>query len=39
MTINTSLTTISIFAVTDLATGEVIQHISNMGFEEVKIVI
>jgi hypothetical protein len=31
MTINTSLTTILIVAVTDLATGEIIQHASNMG--------
>jgi hypothetical protein len=39
MTTNTSLTTILIVAVTDLSTGEIIQHASNMGFGEVKIVI
>jgi hypothetical protein len=39
MTIDTSLTTVLVFAVTDLATGEIIQHLSNMEFEEVRIVI
>jgi succinate-semialdehyde dehydrogenase/glutarate-semialdehyde dehydrogenase len=39
MTINTSVTPTSVFAVTNPATGEIIQHISNMGVEEVEIVI
>jgi succinate-semialdehyde dehydrogenase/glutarate-semialdehyde dehydrogenase len=39
MTINTSVTPASVFAVTNPATGEIIQHISNMGVEEVEIVI
>ena len=39
MTINTSVTSTSVFAVTNPATGEIIQHVSNMGVEEVKIVI
>jgi len=39
MTINTSVPTTSVFAVTNPATGEIIQHVSNMGVEEVEIVI
>lgn len=39
MTINTSVPTTSVFAVTNPATGEIIQHVSNMGIEEVENVI
>ena len=39
MTINTSVPQASVFAVTNPATGEIIQHVSNMGVEEVEIVI
>jgi succinate-semialdehyde dehydrogenase/glutarate-semialdehyde dehydrogenase len=39
MTINTSVPTTSVFAVTNPATGEIIQHVSNMGVEEVENVI
>jgi succinate-semialdehyde dehydrogenase/glutarate-semialdehyde dehydrogenase len=39
MTINTSVPTTSFFAVNNPATGEIIQHVSNMGVEEVEIVI
>ena len=39
MTINTSVPQASVFAVTNPATGEIIQHVSNMGVEEVDIVI
>jgi len=39
MTINTSVPTTSVFAVNNPASGEIIQHVSNMGVEEVEIVI
>jgi succinate-semialdehyde dehydrogenase/glutarate-semialdehyde dehydrogenase len=39
MTINTSASTTSVFAVGNPATGEIIQHVPNMGVKEVELVI
>jgi succinate-semialdehyde dehydrogenase/glutarate-semialdehyde dehydrogenase len=39
MTINTSASTTSGFAVSNPATGEIIQHVPNMGVKEVELVI